>query len=389
LAATLLFTTNGISVFAEEIGEEIGEQIEDIADDTDINVLNDDISVQSEVQTIYEIDGVTYDTTKADAHGTYLGTDCYFFYKDTGNNILIINGTQTEEIDKSIYVRCGNYAPPEGTEDTINSINSLKQGKYDVYADYNANGYSQKMFFSAIDTWQDRRYTYKINNFRQIESVTFLSNADWSGVTDMSGAFYDCRNLKTINWNNLDISDITNMNLTFFWCDALVSITFPNVNITNLADTTNMFYACEALESIDFSNCSISNITTMDYMFYDCLKLKSVNLSTVDTSNVTSMEGMFNGCKVLKSIDLSTFDTSNVTDMGGMFYDCNALESIDLSTFDMSNVTNMGSMFNSCTALQYAIMPDNVSITNTKSAKNILGSFHRRLINFTINEFDL
>jgi len=141
------------------------------------------------------------------------------------------------------------------------------------------------------------------------------------------------------------ISEATTISGMFYNCQGLQSIDLSSFNTSNVTDMNNMFYYCQGLQSIDLSSFNTSNVTNMSYMFYNCQGLQSIDLSSFNTSNVTNMNSMFGSCQGLQSIDLSSFDTSNVTDMYNMFYNCQGLQSIDLSSFDTSNVTNMESMF--------------------------------------------
>lgn len=132
----------------------------------------------------------------------------------------------------------------------------------------------------------------------------------------------------------------------------------PLLDTTNVTDMSGMFYSCSKLTSIDLSHLDTTNVTSMSSMFQHCSDLTSLDLSLFDTSNVTNMAGMFESCSGLTSLDLSSFDTSNVTDMGYMFENCSGLTSLDLSLFDTSNVTYMSFMFYSCRALNTVYASD-------------------------------
>ena len=110
--------------------------------------------------------------------------------------------------------------------------------------------------------------------------------------------------------------------------------TSGQINI--LTRMTGMFYNCKALTSIDLSGFDTSNVTSMSTMFYNCNALTSLDLSGFDTSNVTSMSRIFSECNNLISLDISGFDTSNVTNSESMFDYSSALRIIDISQ-NMSN----------------------------------------------------
>ncbi|MBQ5351045.1 MAG: BspA family leucine-rich repeat surface protein, partial [Bacteroidaceae bacterium] len=74
-----------------------------------------------------------------------------------------------------------------------------------------------------------------------------------------------------------------------------------NLNTSNVTDISGMFYGCENLTSLDVSKFNTSNVTDMCGMFSECNNLKSLDVSNFNTSNVTNMHGMFSGCKSLTS----------------------------------------------------------------------------------------
>ena len=160
-----------------------------------------------------------------------------------------------------------------------------------------------------------------------------LTVADASSITDMSGMFYSCSSLTSLDLTGLDTSAVTSM--------------------------ASMFQGCSSLTSLDLTGLDTSAVTSMDSMFYSCSGLTSLNLSGFNTSAVTSMLSMFAYCSGLTSLDLSGFNTSAVTSMDSMFYRCSGLTSLDLSGFDTSAVTSMGYMFSDCSSLTSLILGPN------------------------------
>ena len=134
-------------------------------------------------------------------------------------------------------------------------------------------------------------------------------------------------------------------------------------------NVSGMFYSCSGLTSLNLSNFDTSKVTSMGNMFSDCRALTSLDVSNFDTSKVTSMSGMFSICLALTSLDVSNFDTKAVTSMSGMFSSCSALTSLDVSNFDTRKVTDMFSMFSNCSGLTSVKFPgegkwaSNASIT--------------------------
>ena len=160
---------------------------------------------------------------------------------------------------------------------------------------------------------------------------------------------------------------------------SVVDASFKGSNTSNVTDMSGMFWNCRGLTSLDVSGWDTSKVTHMNYMFYGCTSLTSLDLRNFNTSNVTDMGSMFDGCTSLTSLDLRNFNTSNVTDMGSMFDGCSGLTSLDLSGWDTSKVNLMGLMFNGCSnSLKIRMVgcsPETVTkIQNQLTADGITGA---------------
>ena len=59
---------------------------------------------------------------------------------------------------------------------------------------------------------------------------------------------------------------------------------------------SGLFYFCGCIESIEFRKFLRNNVTNMSSMFYGCSSLKELNLNNFNTNNVTNMRYMFNEC---------------------------------------------------------------------------------------------
>lgn len=163
---------------------------------------------------------------------------------------------------------------------------------------------------------------------------------DTSNITDMSGMFLACYNLKSIP--QLNTSNVTNMSGAFEECNSISTI--PILDTSNVDDMSRMFYGCGRLVHIPQLN--TSSVTNMSEMFCMCDYLTTS--PQLDTSNVVDMSRMFYGCE-----DLDRFyelNTSKVTDMNSMFFGCSSLTSIH--GLDISKVTDMFCMFWGCSDLR-------------------------------------
>ena len=161
-------------------------------------------------------------------------------------------------------------------------------------------------------------------------SVTSVSVVD-SGIAPVSTAWW------FYNMNNASLTTIGGLD---------------KLDTSNVTDMSGMFYNCNMLTSLDLSSFNTSNVTNMANMFYGCSKLTSLDVSSFDTSKVTNMQSMFRGCSALTSLDVSSFNTSNVTNMSYMFRSCEALTTIYVGDkWSTAKVTSSSNMFYGCTKL--------------------------------------
>ena len=192
------------------------------------------------------------------------------------------------------------------------------------------------------------RWFFNCKYLTTIEGIEYLNTEN---VTDMSGMFWGCSILTTLDVSHFDTQNVTDMSYMFSNCKALTILDVSKFDTKNVTNMSYMFSGCSALTTLDVSKFDTKNVTDMNYMFYQCSVLTTLDVSNFDTKNVTDMDGMFCDCDALTTLDVSNFDTQNVTNMNSMFYSCSALTTLDLSNFDTQNVTNMNYMFSNCPAL--------------------------------------
>ncbi|MCL6749096.1 BspA family leucine-rich repeat surface protein [Prevotella sp. TCVGH] len=193
---------------------------------------------------------------------------------------------------------------------------------------------------------------YDSNPQRNIKHVVFDDSFSEYRPTSTNSWFAFCINLQDIEGiRNLNTENVTNMSGMFYRCSALTSLDVSNFKTQNVTYMNGMFRECWALTSLDVSKFNTQNVTDMSSMFRYCQALRSLDLSNFNTENVTGMNAMFRDCKALTWLNVSNFNTQNVTDMREMFYHCEALTSLYVSNFNTQKVTNMGAMFSGCTSL--------------------------------------
>ena len=237
-------------------------------------------------------------------------------------------------------------------------------GAFELNEDYNAPGWYKpngdrnntniikKVIFDT--SFANARPTSCYNWFCGCTELTTIEGIEYlntENVTNMSGMFWGCAALTTLDVSHFDTQNVTDMSYMFSSCSALTTLDVSKFDTKNVTNMSYMFSNCKALTILDVSKFDTKNVTNMSYMFSSCSALTTLDVSKFDTKNVTDMNYMFYQCSVLTTLDVSNFDTKNVTDMDGMFCDCDALTTLDVSNFDTRNVTNMNSMFYSCSAL--------------------------------------
>ena len=201
-----------------------------------------------------------------------------------------------------------------------------------------------------------------------IEGVEYLNTEN---VTDMSGMFWGCSALTTLDVSHFDTQNVTNMSYMFSDCSALTTLDVSNFNTQNVTNMYYMFSNCSALTTLDVSNFNTQNVTDMSGMFSDCRALTTLDVSNFNTQNVTDMSYMFFNCSAITTLDIANFDTKNVTDMSYMFYNCSALKTLDVSNFDTQNVTDMSRMFKDCSALTTIYASDKFVTTACEKGQNM------------------
>ena len=114
---------------------------------------------------------------------------------------------------------------------------------------------------------------------------------------------------------------------TYCWFSGMGNLTtidgLANLNTSEVTDMTGMFYVCSSLTSLDVSSFNTAKVTDMSSMFAFCSSLTSLDVSSFNTAKVTDMSSMFDFCLSLKTIYCD--DAWNPSSSDDMFYGCTAL----------------------------------------------------------------
>ena len=157
----------------------------------------------------------------------------------------------------------------------VKSFDELRKIIEDRYDKLGPGTKRNPIDFNDIDVSNLDSFCKKNKGIFERTKFKYIDISDWdvSNVTDMSGTFFDCSELKSVgdlsSWN---VSKVTDMKCMFSYCKTLVSVG-------------------------DISKWNVSNVTNMYSMFYDC-KLFNQDLSGWNVSNVTIRYGIFDNCPI-------------------------------------------------------------------------------------------
>lgn len=161
-------------------------------------------------------------------------------------------------------------------------------------------------------------------NLEQIE----LGGSALLNVTDVSGMFWDCRNLEKVNMClGCSIADSSYM---FCNCAKLkqVDLTEMGIQLWNCENTCSMFKNCVSLEKFVLdSHLGLWQCKDASMMFYNCPKIKELNLSNLlcTVGKSVGAELMFHNCGV-EYLDVHKWDFCSIRDGIECLYECKSLK---------------------------------------------------------------
>ncbi len=131
----------------------------------------------------------------------------------------------------------------------------------------------------------------------------------------MSGLFYGCYNLKSLDLSSFDTSQIRDIGCLFDGCYSLEEIDVSNWDISQVENAGFAFECCSSLTSLDLSSWEATNITDFWCMFRGCQSLESLDMSGVIISSDARYSGMVNCCPLLNqsNVSLGGIDVSDST----------------------------------------------------------------------------
>ena len=164
--------------------------------------------------------------------------------------------------------------------------------------------------------------------------------------------FKGCAGLTSLGFSGWNVKDIDSALRSLPDKGSLVQLDVSEADTSGVTDVSWLFRGCSSLESLDVANWDVSKVEDFSYMFDGCSSLTALDLSEWDMSSAKKTRSMFYGCASLASLEVAQWNTSCVQDFNAMFENCKALTSLDLSGWDVSNVQDCSWMFGGCTSLR-------------------------------------
>lgn len=182
-------------------------------------------------------------------------------------------------------------------------------------------------------------------NWEKLEVVDGFEMIDSSMVTDFSYMF--SMDIKLTNdtaqsfLNSMDFSNCKTVKELFRNGGYLYELTFPSTcDFSKLTDFSGVFESCYNLKRVIFEEgISFPNVTTV-YMLYDgCQAIREVDLSMFNNGKIKNIGYVVCSCYNLRKLDLRGFDTSSVTSTSHAFFDTDRLEEVIVDeAFTMLNL---------------------------------------------------
>ena len=246
--------------------------------------------------------------------------------------IYVGTGWNTDAVTNSDYMFywSSNLVGGNGTTYDSNHVDA-EYAHVDVVGD---PGYFTAIPYVVLST-DGKTLTFYHDGYYNKEGTAY-NLIDWSLREEGIGtavttavfdpSFADARPIYTVAWfyNMANLTTITGMEY---------------LNTSEVTNMSGMFYNCYSLTSLDLSSFNTSNVTDMSYMFCECSNLTSLDLSRFNTAKVTDMKYMFCWCEALTTIYVSEgWSTAPGVESDYMFAACTALKGGNGTKFNSNHI---------------------------------------------------
>lgn len=158
---------------------------------------------------------------------------------------------------------------------------------------------------SATDDDKIRMYFRGDTAYILSENIIYAST--------LEGMFKNCYRLRSVEFSHFDVSDVKSMKDMFSNCTSLTKAIL-NFDTLNAEDMSGMFYQCRNLKSLDLSELDTSSVKNMDEMFNGCRNLVSIYVSERwSTQNVVTGKNMFKDCVKLQGGNGTKYNSREVS----------------------------------------------------------------------------
>ena len=230
-----------------------------------------------------------------------------------------------------------------------------------------------------LSNFNTKKVRYMASMFRACSALTTIYASDnfkTGQVTNSTGMFYGCKNLKGYSDSKTDRKYANSGTDGYFtpgcayaeFDNATETLTFRYKGVKPAGaydlnvESNNPGWEDQKgnIKKVVFdASFAIARPTSCCWWFANCFYLTEIEgIENLNTQNVTDMRDMFTCCYALTSLDVSNFNTQNVEDMTDMFLGCEKLSLLDLSNFNTERVESMSSMFSGCSTLQTIFASD-------------------------------
>ena len=234
----------------------------------------------------------------------------------------------------------------------------------------------KKADLKHLDTSGVTNLSMAFANMPNIKSIA-LSGVDLSHATNIDNMFYNNPNLESVNLSGVKFGNVRSANAVFYGNAKLTDVDMSGVDLSHVNGANAWFMGDSNLTTVDFSNVTFPDKFTNTFAHADG-KLKNVNLTgaknvpadflrayvkseansgatsidlrKINFDRVTDLSGWFANMPNLKEVNVTGLVTDKVKNVSRMFYNDSALTTIvGLDTWDTSNVTDMSYIFASFT----------------------------------------
>lgn len=208
-----------------------------------------------------------------------------------------------------------------------------------------------------VSSWNTENVMSMSGMFEMCKKLTSIGNIsgwDVSEVNSFSRMFYAAKDIGCLNYlSSWNVSDeCQDLSLMFADCaDAFnTEVDLHGWDVSGVTDMSGMFYNCFSLQRLDISGWDTSSLIRAASMF-ECNDVsRSSSLQTItgiadlNTTALEDIQRMFYTCTEFNA-DLSRWNTVSLQDISRAFYGCWKLEINRLKDWNVSSLINMDEAF--------------------------------------------